>query len=678
MTDTTTAGSASRETSRIFNRRTALVVLGLLTAIAPFLAILCLGVPSWFPADATLDTVTLVRPGAPWDDPAWSLAARLLWSVLLVTGVVALLNLRGWRGRWLPLALLLAGLAVPQACLWATGQSKYALIGGIVPFSDASGYLDYACQMMENHRIVHGFTDRPMFAAMLSSILQFTGLHLQPVLAILLAFCGVGMFLAVREMHARFGNVAAACFLFVTYVFYNRSIGMLMTEHLGLALGLYAFALLLRGLMERHRGMWFAGIFFLTAALCARAGAFFVLPALCWVTGRHFKKSGRFSLPMFAMAIAVILVPFALNRLLVVRLFDSATRPKSNFSYAAYGVLRGTNWQDAFNTYGTDHAKIRAATLEIIRKKPYTILHAIRRTWRGFFWESYGFIFMGPEWSRILLYAFLLAFALGIARATRSAYDGFAVAVGGGILASIPFVPPADCDVMRAYAATIPLHACLAATGLGALVRLLAPAFRRITSAPVQLIETRTIPSAAPRIAVASGSLTLILVFVIPLGRAVLTSEKPEYSAIGGIMGRPGDLQWYQASLEGAALTSEKLSTEFPTGFSVNLVPDEWPRTRVPNVRISDFRSRLGGFEGYSYKKEAAWLTSLPPGVSLMNAGKLGVVVLPTDKLWHTGSHVELMYSNVGSLTVSRDRELTLPHAEGATSVPAPEKTEPR
>ena len=246
MSDPTRSIAASADISRPLSRQTALVVLGLLTAIAPFLAILCLGVPSWFPAAVTLDTVTLVRPGASWNDPAPSLAGRLLWSLLLVTGVVALLNLRGWRGRWLPLAMLLAGLAIPQACIWATGQSKYALIGGIVPFSDASGYLDYACQMMENHRIVHGFMDRPMFAAMLSSILHFTGLNLQPVLGILLAFCGVGMFLAVREMHARFGNVAAACFLIVIYVFYNRSIGMLMTEHLGLALGLYAFALLLR------------------------------------------------------------------------------------------------------------------------------------------------------------------------------------------------------------------------------------------------------------------------------------------------------------------------------------------------------------------------------------------------------------------------------------------------
>lgn len=278
MNDTTTAGAASGKTSRIFSRRTAMVLLGLLTAIAPFLAILGLGVPSWFPAGVTLDTMTVVRPGAPWNDPAWSIAGRLLWSLLFGMGVVTLMHLGGWCGRWLPPAFLLAGLAIPQACLWMTGQSKYCLIGGLIPFSDPSMYFDFASQMLENHGIVNGFTDRPMFAAMISSIFQCTGQNLQLVLAIPLAFCGGGMFLATREMRIRFGNVAAAVFLFVVFVFYNRSIGMLMTEHLGLALGLCAFALLLRGLTEGRRGAWFASLSAGTSLVVGGAGLVIVLP----------------------------------------------------------------------------------------------------------------------------------------------------------------------------------------------------------------------------------------------------------------------------------------------------------------------------------------------------------------------------------------------------------------
>jgi hypothetical protein len=646
------------------------VVAGLLTVIAPFLTILCFGVPSWFPADAALDTVTLVRPSAPWTDPAWSLAGRLLWSILLATGVVALFNLRGWCGTWLPLTLLLAGLAIPQACIWATGQSKYTLLGGLVPFSDAADYLDYSCQMLQNHRIVQGFTDRPMFSAMLSAIFEFTGLNLQPALATLLAFCGVGMFLATREMHARFGTVAGICFVFVIYVFYNRSIGTLMTEHLGLGLSLYSFPLLLRGVMERRRAAWFAGMFFLSAALWARAGAFFVLPAFCLVTGRLFRNSGRFSLRMFALAIAIMLVPFALNRALLVQLFDPATRPKSNFVYVAYGIIRGTNWTDAANTYGGDHDKIRAATLDLLRKKPHRILLAIRRAWSAFFWDLYGFIFMGPDWSRMLLYAFLFSLALGVARASGTPYDGFSVAIGGGILASVPFVPPADCDYMRAYAATIPLHACLAATGIGALARLIAPAFRKGRSAPVPLVATCTAKGSDSRTAVVFGSLMLVLTFAIPLARTLVSSEKPEYSVIGGIGRTVDEIQKYQASRPGLSGISGKLSTQFLQSLSIHLVSDDWGQTWLPNVRITDFRRGLGGFEGGLWKKEAAWLACLPPGVSLVNGGKQGILVLSTEKLLRAGSHVNFVYFNVGSLVLSCDTELSLPTFEDAAASP--------
>ena len=654
MSDTSAAGAANPGASRFLNRRIALVVAGVLTMLAPFIAILCLGVPSWFPAAVTLDTVTIVDPGTPLNDPAWSIAGRLLWSLLLAMSCVALLNLRGWCGKWLPPALLLAGLAIPQACIWATGQSKYTAIGGLLPFSDASIYLDYASQMLENHRIGYGFADRPMFAAMLSSIFQFAGPNLKPALALLLVFCGGGMFLAAREMHARFGSVAAICFLSVIYIFYNRSIGTLMTEHLGLALGLYAFALLLRGLTEPRRGAWFIGMFLLSAALCARAGAFFVLPPLCLVTGRLFRKSGRFSPRMFALAIAVVLVPFALNRTLLVQLFDPATRPKSNFNYVAYGVLRGTNWTDAMNTFGTDYDKMRGATLELIREKPHRILLAVRRTWLAFFWDSYGFIFMGLGWSRALICAFLFALALGVARSSRTPYDGFSVAIGGGILMSIPFVPPADCDGMRAYAATIPLHACLAASGIGALVRLITRAFRRTHSGPVCLIETRTAPSNTIPLATASGALIIVLVFLIPLGRSFFTPEKKDHIAL-----------------------TEKRPSDLPPGLAIHLVSDEVQHTRVPDVRISDFRKHLGGLAS-GFQKEATWLASLPAGSSLIATGTNSVIVLPTAKLHRKDSRAEFETTAVGWLVRSVDRELSIQNSENKPASLREKNAEPR
>ena len=627
-------------------------VLDVLIVALPFTAILILGLPSWFPFTMVLDTVTLIRPDAPWSDPAWSPAGRLLWSLLLALGVVSLMNVRSRWARWLPESLLLAGLAIAQASLWTTGQSKYCLIGGLVPTSDAAGYLDYASHMLQNHRIVAGFSDRPMFAAMLSSLMQLSNSNLQVVLGVLLLVCGIGMALATREMHRYFGTAGAVVFLFVIYTFYNRSIGMLMTEHLGLALGLFALGLLLRGLLEPRKDAWLAGLFLLSAALCARAGAFFVLPALCLLTGRRFRKTGRFSMPWCAISIAVALVPFGLNRLLIVRLFDSKTLPQSNFTFVAYGILRGTNWTDAQNTFGQDHARIRQATWELLKKKPQLVLHAMRRTWRTFFWDSYGFIFMGAEWSALLLYSLIFAFALGVARAGKSAYDGFTVASSLGILASIPCVPPVDCDMMRAYAATMPLQACLAAGGIAALLRLVAPAFRKGNSESARLIE---IPVASARDLQTYGAfsgVTLALVFVLPLGRSLLLPEKTDYVEIGS---RPPN--------------------QYPPTFSINLVPDDGPRTRVPNVRIGDFRARLGGLDARIWHEQAVWLARLPAGISIVNGGGLGQMLISTDKLRQGDKPAEYKTYYIGFFTLSIERDLALPGVEELTPVPTSGKT---
>lgn len=651
MSEADNVKDGSEQKTPLLRARLQQAALCVLVAALPFTAILILGLPAWFPFEMVLDTVTLIRRGGPLAEPSWSTAGRLLWSLTLAVGVVALMNVRGRWARWLPESLLLAGLAIAQAALWTAGQSKYALIGGLVPVGDAPGYLDYAGHMLQNHRIIAGFSDRPMFAAMLSSLMQLSGSNLQVALAVLLLICGVAMGLATREMHRRFGTVGAIVFLFVIYTFYNRSIGMLMTEHLGLTLGLFALGLLLRGLLEPRKDVWLAGLFLLSAALCARAGAFFVLPALCLLTGRHFRKTARFSVPMCALAIAVALVPFGLNRALIVRLFDSTAPPQSNFSYVAYGVLRGTNWTDAQNTFGQDHAAIRQATLELLKKKPQLVLHAARRTWRTFFWDSYGFLFMGTEWSALLLYSFLFAFALGVARAGRSAYDGFTVASSFGILASIPCVPPADCDVMRAYAATMPLQACLAAGGIAALFHLVAPAFRKGSSAPVRLINIPSAPARdLPTYATLAGA-TLALVFVLPLGRSLVLPEPAGFVEIGS---RPPN--------------------QYPPTFAIHLVPDDAPRTHVPNVRISDYRSRLGGLGGIVWQDYAARLARLPAGISIVHGGSLGQLLISTDKLRSGNKPVEFKTFYIGGITVSRDKELDLPGVEEPVPIPTPGK----
>ena len=613
---------------------TGLDLLGFLLALAPFLAVLFFGVPSWFAASITLDTVT--------DMPGWNpvigLDGRLLWSLVTSVGAVLLIRMGGRGGRWLALSLLLANLAISQAFLWNSGHSKYTLIGGLIPYTDANGYLDLSVQIFENHRVVGSFFDRPMLPAFVSSIFHITGLELKPVLGCLLFFSGVGMFVAAREVFVRFGAVVASCFLFVIHVYYNRTVGTLMTEHLGVALGLCSLPLLLSGFFERRRTPWLWGLFFLSAALCARAGAMFVLPALSWIAGKRFRMAGRSFFPMLAASIAVILIPFALNHLLASRVFDPATRPPSHFAYVAYGALRGTSSAEPMSRFLGDEAGMRAAMWQILKEKPHRVLLAIRSSLVAAFENATAFMFMGPFLSRVFLYVFLFAAALALRRATRSACDPFAVAVAAGIIASVPFAPPVECDWMRIYAATMPLQAWLVAMGVGALVRLVAPAFQQRQVLPASIVDDRIHVRSSNGLALGMGCMVLALVFALPIAGSFRSQRESGFARI-----------------------TKESPARLPAGFAIHLVGDDAPCTDKPCLRLKEFHAGLYGLATGFSPKEAAWLEKLPPGITLVAGGQSGVVIVPTEKLHNGSSRSDFRQAWVGNILVAVDRDIPFP-----------------
>ena len=113
----------------------------------------------------------------------------------------------------------------------------------------------------------------------------------------------------------------------------------------------------------------------------------------------------------------------------------------------------------------------------------------------------------------------ILAFILACFR-KLPAYP-LVIALWVGLGASIPFVPRADADVMRVYAATIPLHALIAALGAGALGALVSTTIRKgaraAAESPEALGEMRRDGFAG----VASSAVVVVLAFVIPITRYV-------------------------------------------------------------------------------------------------------------------------------------------------------------
>ena len=614
-----------------FVRAAAPVFFGALAALIPCVAILYFGIPAWFPGWITEDMNTMLPGDAPGGE-----SARVAWTVFVALATVWLMQIRGAAGRWLSPAFLLAALAVAQSWLWQSAVSKYVLLGGLIPFSDAGVYTEYANELVQNHQVGYALQDRPMFPALLSTLLLFCGRNPQIALGILLVIFGVALHVATRSVRVWFGKVNAVAFLAIVFLYFARWIGTTMTEHLGLDFGLLACPLLLGGFFEKRARPWLAGTLVLTFALCARAGAFFVLPALCLLAAIHFKGERRFVWKLPARMLGLIIAAMALSRFLAFCVFDADNFPRSNFDYTAYGVIFEKRWDTAFLKYGKQHDKIQEAIIERIKQQPSSLPKGMWRAWRDFFKEYAPFRFMGGGCAEALQWLGILAFLLACWRKVPA--SPFVVAVCLGIGASIPCMPPWDADTMRVYAATIPLHALIAALGVGSVWRLVATRFPgNVIELPVVLGQPGE-SDRELRISVACSAVLLVLVFVVPITRLSFFSSKKRAQSVTSLAEHPGKLF---------------------AGTYVSIVTNDFARTHVPAVRRRDFRTRLASL-AYVFEEEGAALRKLPSGVTIVSGG-FRLVILPTEKLHRADSTAKFRRVKVGAIQLDVDVDLTLP-----------------
>src|SRR5258708_28535574 len=195
----------------------------------------------------------------------------------------AAFQIRGPLGRFFSITLVFMFFALSLGGLWETGQSQSTVLNGIVPLFDASRYYSDALRLIAGQDLSSFSARRPLFAGLFAVLLTISGRNLMVALAILAATTAAACYLAAREIQRTHGAEAAVLVLTILYLFYRYNNGLVMSEGLGLSLGVLGFALIWRGASElQQRLVWF-GLFVSTLALNARAGAFFVLPfVLVW------------------------------------------------------------------------------------------------------------------------------------------------------------------------------------------------------------------------------------------------------------------------------------------------------------------------------------------------------------------------------------------------------------
>src|SRR5918995_291516 len=227
-----------------------------------------------FVALALLRTDLVLHLG--WLIRGWALVALLAFSVL----VLPLFRSQGTSAFYLA---MVTHLLLYLACLagtWVTGATSDLVVSGIFPFSDAAGYFQDAIFLIAGRDLV--YSNRPLFTGLLATGLGWTDLNLKLVLIFFSATASIAAFLFAKQVARGFGLFTGFVVLCFIFWFYRRFLGTLLTENLGLTLGLLGTALLLQSLRaEKYEVVLGSyGLFIFTMALFARAGAFLVLPAI--------------------------------------------------------------------------------------------------------------------------------------------------------------------------------------------------------------------------------------------------------------------------------------------------------------------------------------------------------------------------------------------------------------
>ena len=482
------------------------------------------------------------------------------------------------RKRVIVVAATALLFALPLAGIWNSGNSEPSVIGGLLPWSDASGYYTSAQRLELGWPLTPFAAKRPAFVGMLATILTLAQGNLAVALAILLAIDTAVSYLIAREVERSHGTVAGVITLLLMFLFCRRLAGLALSEHLGFPLGALGVSLLWRAASERRRGIALAGLWLLALGLIARSGAFFVLPALIWWGTRVFGRTRRASLRFAAMAAALLIGAFGLNALLG-RAIAPSGGSLGEYSFSLYGIaVGGKGWKQVF----TDHPDLVGLTeseqfdragslaLEEIRRNPLGLARGAARAWGDFLTVRgpFHYIDTRPPGVENIGYRLVLSIAViwAVWRSWRrrgDARDSMLLHAMLGILLSVPFATPVDSDRMRAYAATTPLVILLVAVSLA----------RAVQARRMAPVKSEIEPDPLPAMYLLGTGL-VILGFVAPI--------------LVRIRGRHPD-----PVPSSCAAGEQEALVEIARGSTLRIVSDSAPRSRVSVVRVSPFRDSV-------------------------------------------------------------------------------------
>ena len=410
---------------------------------------------------------------------------------LMMIGGYLFYRLPGFIGRTLALTFTLLVFALAMSGLWTSGQTEQYIIGGIFPYSDAGSYYFDALRSLEGAVFGTFSASRPLYPALLASVLALTRLDFQKALLLLNLLPAFATYLTVRQVQHSHGTLAGVVFLTVSYFFVRFYIGASMSEVLGYSLGLAGFVLLWRCARQKDGALTFkktgwlglAGIFLLTLALNARNGAFFVLPLVAIWLAWLMKKDGRISWRYLGWSVLAMAAAFLLTKGVSLLVTDPNNNGDYHLAMQLYDLVTGGNdWNALFNQH---HELAGLTTNQILIQSigidyryflahPTSLMKGLYVNWISYFQEDNrgAYSFLGGTSSTASQVARIVMLLLGASglfvcyRQRNRPESWLILAASLGNFLSIPFVPPLNTFNLRLFAATIWVEGIVPALGL--------------------------------------------------------------------------------------------------------------------------------------------------------------------------------------------------------------------
>lgn len=378
-------------------------------------------------------------------------------------------------------AVSIAAAVLPLFGYWFAARTHPNAIAGVLPWNDAAGYYGCALSVLDGEGL-HAFCQRrPAYSLYLAGLMRVAGGELQLALLLQALMNGAAMLVVAYGALRRWGGAAGLVTIAVLAPFAAVTSVATLTENFGFVLGAAGLLLVLSGAERRANWLLATGLFVLSVALNARAGAFLVLPLLVvWPffaddmsRGRRWRLSA-----LLAFAVAAGFLP---GPLLVALLGGPISEIHSNFSYTLYGLAAGgERWTHTLRELpGATSEEIYRAAFALIREQPFLLVAGLSQGFLEYLQRL--LIYIPWEPARVLVGGLWVWGIASVFRPRAGDGDRALALLFVGIALSSP-VLSIDGDT-RVYAATVAVDALFAALGFASLAGGLATHVHRARTA---------------------------------------------------------------------------------------------------------------------------------------------------------------------------------------------------